>query len=190
MNPSSSPLHSAVCVAKLLERGANIDAVNKAGMTPLHEVCLMGAKEVADLLLDSGANIDQLSAAGESCLFLLLSRRPKASDGPLLSKLCTLSFPLRLRDYKGRLPSTWTQADFSKQRERLLLFITQPRKLQDICKRFIYLKHNLWGRETLRGILPPGIYDFVFNYWEDLHISPSGGGGRGFSSNLFDNALL
>lgn len=190
MNPSSSPPPGSVCIAELLEHGAAINAVNQAGMTPLHVACLMGAKEVVDQLLDCGANVDQLSVAGESCLFLLLNRRPIVSNGPLLNKLCTLSFPLRLRDYKGRLPSTWTHADFSKQREQLLLFITQPRRLQDICKRFIYLKHNHEGRAKVRGILPPKLYDFVFNYWEDLYISPSGGGGRGLSGNLYDNAPL
>lgn len=190
MNPSGPPLPSSVCVAQLLERGANIDAVNEAGMTPLHEVCLMGAKEVVDLLLDRGADVDRLSAAGESCLFLLLNRRPKVSDGPLLNKLCTLSFPLRLRDYKGRLPSAWTRADFSKQKEQLLLFILQPRRLQDICKRLIYFQHNRRGSEKLRGILPPRVYSFVFNYWEELHISHPVGGGSGFSSNYFDNAPL
>lgn len=188
MNTSKSLQRGSVCVAELLERGADVDAVNKAGMTPLHEVCRMGAKEVADLLLDHGANVDLLSAAGESCLFLLLNRRPKLSDSPLLDKLCTLSFPLRLSNHKGRLPATWTQGDFSKQRERLLQFVAHPRRLQDICKRFIYLKHNRRGREELNRILPQRVYDFVFNYWEDLHIS--GGGGRGVYCNLLDSAPL
>lgn len=190
MTTSNSPQRCSMCIAELLERGAEVDAVNEAGMTPLHEVCQMGAEEVADLLLDHGANVDRVSAAGESCLFLLLNRRPKVSDGPLLDKLCTLSFPLRLRDHKGRLPFTWTQVDFSKQRERLVQFMAQPRRLQDICKRFIYLNHKRRGREELRGILPPRIYEFVFNHWEGLHISSSGAGGRGFYSNLFDNAPL
>lgn len=190
MNISKSPERSSACVAELLERGADVDAVNKAGLTPLHEVCRMGANEVADLLLEHGADVNRLSAAGESCLFLLLNHRPKVSDGPLLGKLCSLSFPLRLRDHKGRLPSTWTQVGFSKQRERLWQLVGQPRRLQDICKCFVYLKHNRRGREALRAILPPRVYDFVFNYWEDLHISSKGGAEWSFDSNLFDNAPL
>lgn len=185
MKTSKTPEHPGIgCVAELLGRGAAIDPVNKAGMTPLHEACLMGARDVVDLLLEHNADVNKLSAAGESCLFLFLSRRLKVSEGALLGKLCCLSFPLRLRDHKGRLPSTWTHAGFRKQRALLLQFIGQPRRLQDICKCFVYLKHDHRRREDLRGILPPRVYDFVFSYWEDLHIFSGGRGERGFSSNV------
>lgn len=189
MSISKSPERSS-CVVELLEHGADVHAVNKAGMTPLHEVCQMGAQELAELLLDHGADINRLSGAGESCLFLLLNHSPKVSDGPLLCKLCSLSFPLRLHDRKGRLPSTLMHPGFSKQTERLLMFTRQPRRLQDICKRFVYLKHNHKGRQELRGILPPRVYDFVFNYWEDLHVSSEERGMQDFYRNLFHNAPL
>uniref|UniRef100_A0A7N8Y2G9 Ankyrin repeat domain 61 n=2 Tax=Mastacembelus armatus TaxID=205130 RepID=A0A7N8Y2G9_9TELE len=61
------------CISELLEHGADPNAENKAGMTPLQEACSMGSKDLLDLLLQYGANINKLSHAGENCLFLFLN---------------------------------------------------------------------------------------------------------------------
>lgn len=159
------------CISELLKQGAKANAVNKAGMTPLQEACSMGNKELVDLLLRYGANINKLNNAGENCLFLFLNHKPNVRNSSLLVKLLSLTSPLTVYNHKGHLPLTLMLPCFFKQRDKLLKLIQQPRRLQDICKIVIYLKHVQDEREQLRKILPERLYDFVFNYWENLHIS-------------------
>ncbi|KAM9336506.1 ankyrin repeat domain-containing protein 61-like [Symphorus nematophorus] len=159
------------CISELLEQGAKADAENKAGITPLQEACSMGNEELVDLLLRYGADIKKLSKAGENCLFLFLNRSTNVRNSSLLAKLLSLTSPLILYNHKGHLPSTLSLPCFIKQRDQLLKLIQQPRRLQDICKTHIYLKHVHAKREELRTILPERLYDFVFNHWENLHIS-------------------
>eukprot|EP00064_Thunnus_orientalis_P016568 superscaffoldBa00003314_g16634 len=157
------------CISELLEGGAEPDAVNKAGMTPLQDACSMGNKELVDLLLRYGANINKLSRSGENCLFLFLNHRPNIRNSSLLVKLLSLTSPLTVYNQKGHLPSALTLPCFFKQRDQLLKLSQQPRRLQDICKSDIYLKHIRGKREELRKILPERLYDFTFNYWENIH---------------------
>ncbi len=159
------------CISELLQRGAEPDAVNTAGMTPLQEACSMGNKELVDQLLRYGANINKLSKAGENCLFLFLNHRFNVRHNSLLVKLFSLTSPLTVYNHKGQLPSTLTLPCFFKQRDQLLKLIQQPRRLQDICKIVIYLKYVQHKQDELRKILPERLYDFVFNSWESLHIS-------------------
>lgn len=178
--------HGSSCIAELLEHGADVDAVNKDGITPLHEVCRMGVKELVDQLLDYGADINKLSGAGETCLFLLLNHERNMRNSSLLVKVFSLTSPLKLHDQKGHLPSALMQPCFSELREQLLKLTQQPRKLLHICKCVVYLKHNHKNREELRKILPQKVYDFVFNSWEGLHISFKGEGEQDLYNSSFD----
>ncbi|XP_044034899.1 ankyrin repeat domain-containing protein 61-like isoform X2 [Siniperca chuatsi] len=178
------------CISALLEQGAEANAVNKAGLTPLQEACSMGSKELVDLLLRYGANINKLSNAGENCLFLFLNHTPNVRNSSLLVKLLSLTSPLTVYNQSGHLPSTLTLPCFFKQRDQLLKLIQQPKRLQDICKTDIYLKHVQDKREELRRILPERIYDFVVNYWENLHISFLTDSEQDSFNNLFDIAPI
>lgn len=168
---TKTPQDGTECIVELLERGAEVNALNKDGVTPLQEVCKMGNAGLVDLLLRYGASINKLSKAGENCLFLFLSHRPNVKNRSLLVKLFHLTSPLTLCNREGHLPSTLTLPCFFKQRDQLLELIQQPRRLRDICKSVIYRTHIRDKTEELRNILPQRVYDFVFNYWEDLHIS-------------------
>uniref|UniRef100_A0A8D0A6X9 Ankyrin repeat domain 61 n=1 Tax=Sander lucioperca TaxID=283035 RepID=A0A8D0A6X9_SANLU len=148
IHSGNTPLHLAA-VAMLLEHGAEVNAVNKAGLTPLQEACSMGNKELVELLLRYGANINKLTKAGESCLFLFLNHRPNVRNSSLLLKLLSLTSLLTVYNHNGHLPSTLTLPCFFKQRDQLLNLTQQPRRLQDICKSGIYLKHVHDKREEL-----------------------------------------
>lgn len=197
----NSPLHLAIvamamkttttleddisCISELLEHGVEPNAENKAGMTPCHHACSMGNKELVDLLLRYGANINKLNQAGENCLFLFLNHRPNVRNSSLLGKLISLTFPLTVYNQRGHLPSTLTVPCFFKQRNQLLKLIQQPRRLQDICKTSIYLKHIQGKKGNLRKILPERLYDFVFNRWENIHnISFVTDGGQDFFNTV------
>lgn len=182
----NTPLHMAVvalamktaktqtegngCIKELLEHGAAIDALNKAGITPLHEACKMASEELVDLLLSYGADVNKPNRAGENCLFLFLNHPPNVKNHSLLVKLLHLTSPLTVYNHKGQFPSTLTLPCFMKQREQLLKLLQQPRKLQDICKRVIYASY-VHNKKEIRRVLPQSVYDFVFYHWDDLHIS-------------------
>ncbi|XP_034716562.1 ankyrin repeat domain-containing protein 61-like isoform X2 [Etheostoma cragini] len=166
LKTTQTPGDDISCFSELLEHGAEVNAVNKAGLTPLQEACSMGNTELVELLLRYGANINKLTKAGESCLFLFLNHRPNVRNNSLLLKLLSLTSRLTVYNHNGNLPSTLTLPCFFKQRDQLLNLTQQPRRLQDICKSVIYLKHVHDKREELREILPEKLFDFVFNYWE------------------------
>ncbi|XP_070847576.1 ankyrin repeat domain-containing protein 61-like [Chaetodon trifascialis] len=178
------------CVSGLLEHGAEANAINKIGMTPLQEACSMGNKELVDLLLRYGANINKLSKGKENCLFLFLNHRPNVKNSSLLVKIFSLTSPLTVYNQKGQLPLILTLPCFFKQRDQLLKLIQQPRRLQDICKSVIYLKHVQGEREELRKIFPESLYDFVFNYWENFHISFVTDGEQNSFNNSFHRAPI
>lgn len=158
------------CIQELLEHGAAINAVNKAGITPLHEACIMASEELVDLLLSYGADLNKQNRAGENCLFLFLNHPPNVKKHSMLVKLLHLTSPLTVFNHKGQFPLTLMLPCFMKQREQLLKLLQQPRKLKDICKRVIYTLY-VHNKKEIRSFLPQSVYDFVFYQWGDLYIS-------------------
>ena len=70
-----TPLHWAKNkeVAELLiTEGADVNAKNKAGITPLHGAVQTGNKEIAELLIDKGANVNVKEMDGGTPLDLIL----------------------------------------------------------------------------------------------------------------------
>ncbi len=79
----SNPVENPKCyivriVTLLLEAGADINAANKLGQTPLHKAVIEGYNIGADLLLRRGADMNVLDRAGTSPYSLALSM---ADDG-------------------------------------------------------------------------------------------------------------
>ncbi|XP_074106992.1 uncharacterized protein LOC141532518 [Cotesia typhae] len=65
--------HSLV-IEKLLEYGANINSVNKAGLTPLLEAASFNQVNIVKFFIKSGANISDRNKHGETFLHLLAQR--------------------------------------------------------------------------------------------------------------------
>lgn len=166
---TKTPEDAISSITELLEQGAEPNAVNNTGMTPLHEACSMGNEELVDLLLSYGASMYKLSEAGENCLYLFLNNMPNVRNVSLLVKLLSLTSPLTVYNQKGHLPLTLTKPCFFKQRDYLMNLTRQPRRLQDICKSDIYLTHVRGKKEETRKILPDKLYKFIFNHWENVH---------------------
>lgn len=56
-------------VQELIDNGANINAQDDHGNTPLHDAAYWGCPEVAQLLIDNGTNVDVQNFIGETPLF-------------------------------------------------------------------------------------------------------------------------
>ena len=55
-------------VKQHLADGADVNAKNKVGQTPLHEAAASGHKEIAELLIAKGANMNTKNAEGKTPL--------------------------------------------------------------------------------------------------------------------------
>ena len=81
-NECATPLMNAVqdgnveAIKFLLQRGANVDAVDKRGFTSLHRACEMGLLDAAAVLLEHGARMDIAAGEGKHTP-LLLARMQK-----------------------------------------------------------------------------------------------------------------
>ena len=62
----------AACFKLLREAGANLEATNSIGMTPLHEAAANGRLELLSLLIQSGVNVNVTSTNGKSALHFAL----------------------------------------------------------------------------------------------------------------------
>ena len=58
----------------LLQNGANVNAIDEAGLTPLHWASMLRYSDIAWVLLQNGADINALDASSRSALDLYLVR--------------------------------------------------------------------------------------------------------------------
>jgi hypothetical protein len=72
---------------EFLDAGADVNALNEHGRTPLHEACLQRHTAIARLLLDAGADVNARNDDGETPLDLAMELPP---DIPAREKLLDL----------------------------------------------------------------------------------------------------
>ena len=84
---TNNPDWSAVEMVKvLLDRGADPNAANKTGFTPLHEAARLGSPKVAELLLLAGARVDARDDSGKRPIDYVASHGDAAKVRALLRK--------------------------------------------------------------------------------------------------------
>lgn len=105
------PIHSAMAhrdaerslriVADLLRAGADVDAVQQGGWTPLHQACAHGRREAATLLRKYGANPFMQSDDGRTPLDLALENEHEGFEGLLAGEKSTSPQFERLDAYQS-----------------------------------------------------------------------------------------
>ncbi|MBN3287323.1 ANR61 protein, partial [Polyodon spathula] len=151
------------CIRQLLDRGAKPNTQDKSGRSPLHEACCGGREAIVDLLLKFEADVNLLTKAGENCLFLFLERCLNLKNTSLLNKLLTLTYPLRITNSDGILPSGLLYPECQDQKDFLLHLTQQPLDLQDICRIEVRKRYGEKHKDELKLILPKTVLDFVYS---------------------------
>ncbi|KAH7153752.1 ankyrin repeat-containing domain protein [Fusarium sp. MPI-SDFR-AT-0072] len=108
--------HEAV-VELLLDRGANADAVDKEGRTPLSWAAAKGQEAVVRLLLDRGANADAVDKEGRTPLSWAAAKGQEAVVRLLLDRGANADAV----DKEGRTPLSWAAAKGQEAVVQLLL---------------------------------------------------------------------
>ena len=68
MHEAAGRGHNKEVAALLITAGADVNARDAGGMTPLHYTALGGHKEIAELLIAKGANMNTKNAEGKTPL--------------------------------------------------------------------------------------------------------------------------
>ena len=102
LDAEATPLHWAAghgltdIAARLIENGADVNAVDEFGRTPLHEA--VGYTDTAGLLIDSGADVDAADVFGRTPLHMAL-QYPDT-----VALLISAGADIFARDYMGDTP--------------------------------------------------------------------------------------
>jgi hypothetical protein len=113
-----TPLHWAVrgasvsMLALLVDKGAEVNAVDRGGSAPLHSLASAGNAEGLRLLLDRGAEVNLASAQGETALHLAAVAGRVEAVRLLIARKADIE---RANSY-GRTPSSWPPARWRNRR--------------------------------------------------------------------------
>ncbi|XP_016044566.1 ankyrin repeat domain-containing protein 61 [Erinaceus europaeus] len=158
------------CIRVLLAHGAHVNAQDHEGQTAIHEACFGGRESIIDLLLESEASVNILTRNGESPVYMFLQRSANVRDTALLARLLQRSYPLRLTNSQGLLPTGILLPEFHLLRESLIEFSQKPLPLEDICKRNV---RNFYGekyKQRLKQLLPVKIWNSVYSCCDLAHL--------------------
>lgn len=144
----STPLHTAedpVQVRVLLEAGADPNAQDRLGRTPLHMAIMFASVETVELLLDAGADPDLVDHHGQDALVYAGLRRNPARDHYISARVITEIAAevegLTMEEYLTKHPH---------EREMLDEYVPDDSELVNIS--VTLQKRGLLGQELTREI--------------------------------------
>ncbi|XP_043832024.1 ankyrin repeat domain-containing protein 61 [Dromiciops gliroides] len=151
------------CIRVLLNHGAKVNAQDHEGQTAIHEACSGGREVIINLLLEFGADINILTRNGETPIFMFLQHKYNMRDRTMLNKLLSLSYPLKLTNNQGILPTGLLQPEYHRLKETLIRLSQKPLSLQVICKNNIRKFYGEKYKEHLKQLLPLKIWDYIYS---------------------------
>ncbi|XP_020820948.1 ankyrin repeat domain-containing protein 61 [Phascolarctos cinereus] len=152
------------CIRLLLTNEAKVNAQDHEGQTAIHEACFGGREAIINLLLEFEADVNILTRNGEAPIFMFLQRRSNIRDTTLLDKLLYLSYPLKLTNNQGILPTGLLLPEFHLLKETLIKLSQKPLSLQVICKNNIRKFYGEKYKQHLKQLLPLKIWDSIYSY--------------------------
>lgn len=152
------------CISLLLSNGANVNIQDHKGRTAVHEACSGGRREIVHLLLEYKADMNSLTRDGQSPVFLFLQKRSHLKDRALLNKLLGFSYPLKLRDNQGNLPTGLLFSEFQKLKDFLLTLSQKLLSLEDICKITVRRIYGENSKYWLKTRLPATVWKSLYSY--------------------------
>ncbi|XP_007667476.2 ankyrin repeat domain-containing protein 61 [Ornithorhynchus anatinus] len=153
-------------ISLLLNKGAKANARDHEGRTAIHEACFGGREAIINLLLEFEADINILTRNGETPIFMFLQRRSNLKDTALFNKLLNLSYPLKITNNEGILPSGLLLPEFHPQKESLVGLSQKPLTLQEICSKIIRKVYGEKQKQYLRQALPLKIWNSVYSDYD------------------------
>uniref|UniRef100_A0A7M4ECL6 Ankyrin repeat domain 61 n=1 Tax=Crocodylus porosus TaxID=8502 RepID=A0A7M4ECL6_CROPO len=152
------------CIRLLLIKGAKVNTQDCEGCTVIHDACSGGRKEIVDLLLDYKADVNCLTSHGQSPLFLFLQHKSNMKRVPLLNKLLNLSYPLKLTNNHGDLPTGLLFPEYQREKEFLIRLSKTTLSLQDICKITVRRIYGEKNKHYLKKQLPVSMWNSLYTY--------------------------
>uniref|UniRef100_A0A8D2KVL5 Ankyrin repeat domain 61 n=1 Tax=Varanus komodoensis TaxID=61221 RepID=A0A8D2KVL5_VARKO len=159
------------CVELLLLNGANVHLKNWEGHEAIHRACQSGREDIINLLLSYGADANSLTNQGETPLFLFLEKTINIRKTRLLKKLLSLSYPLKLANYEGRLPKVLQLSSCEHLKDMLIQVSLEVWSLQDICKFNIKKIYSGNMKYQLKGIIPTLLWNSMYVQKESSYAS-------------------
>lgn len=123
-NPNWNPKRQIAMIELLLDAGANIDATDKNGATPLHRAVRTRSSEAVECLLKAGANPTLQNKPGSTPFHLAVQNTGRGGSGSddarqaqeeIIKTFLNRGVSPKLKDAKGKTVRDWARSEWIRE---------------------------------------------------------------------------